>query len=421
MNFLRSILRWLVRHRIIEFLSKLNAYALVSKISIYSIRRLNNNSEYNVICIERPIFDEEIEEISNNSGKVNYVLIPKIIFISIFQSHFHRKKFDHVNYHNNKSLNKEKKAYKKFLENFLDCLLSEVSADAFMSANYVYSWQQELAEICLERDIPFIVLHKEGITSPNQYKNLVQTYTNGKFNASKMLLYNDNIRKALLEADIEGISSKNLVTVGVPRFDKYFNIDKKGRDLVFFSFYMEDKLRHIDISEKIKLELLQKSIDFHIEIMSLAKKRKDINVIIKTKSGEKYLNYVINISKKYGFNGLNNLKVVNIGSPYDLIQDAFLVGGLNSSVLLEAMISRRQIFIPDFKSTYFEDYFINNESLVNYVESAEDIIKCIDTSSNQEHDYEKQKIFLEQYISIPDGKASIRSENEVLSLLEQTR
>jgi hypothetical protein len=418
MNVFLLILRWLVRHRLIEFLSKFNAYSLVSKIAIYSITKIDNNSKYNVICIERPIFDEEIQEISKNSGRVNYVLIPKIIFISIFQSYFYRKKFDHVNYHHDKNLGKEKEKYKKFLENFLNCLLSEIRVDAFMSANYVYSWQQELADICLERDIPFIILHKEGITSPSQYKNLVKTYTNGKFKASKMLLYNDSIREALLEADIEGISSENLVTIGVPRFDKYFSIDKQGNDIVFFSFFMEDKLRHTNISEKIKIELLQKSINFHIEIMKLAIKMKNINVTIKTKSGDKYLNYVMNIAKNNGFTNLKNLRIINTGTPYDLIKDSFLVGGLNSSVLIEAMISRRQIFMPDFKTNCFEDYFVNNESLVNYVESSEDIIECINNFSAEDNEMQIHKSFLEKYISTPDGKSSIRFENEMILLFK---
>ena len=39
MNVFLLILRWLVRHRLIEFLSKFNAYSLVSKIAIYSITK----------------------------------------------------------------------------------------------------------------------------------------------------------------------------------------------------------------------------------------------------------------------------------------------------------------------------------------------------------------------------------------------
>ena len=419
MKLFQLILRWLIRNRLIEFLASINAYFLVSKIAIYSIKKIDNNSKFNVICIERPIFDEEILEISNNSGRVNYLLIPKIIFISIFKSYFHRRKFDHVNYHYDESIDKEKKAYKKFLNNFLNSLLSEFNIDAFMSANYVYSWQQELTDICLERKIPFIILHKEGMTSPSQYHNLVKTYTNGRFRASKMLLYNDNIRTALLDAKIEGITSKNLVTVGVPRFDRYFNIDGKGDNVVFFSFFMEDKLRHLDISDELKADLLQKATSFHIEIMRLAQKMQNINVTIKTKSGERYLNYVLEISKNNGFTGLKNLKIINTGTPYDLINDAFLVGGLNSSVLIEAMIAKRQIFMPDFTSSHFEDYFFNNQDLIKYVDSADDLINCIDSYTPEKNDFAKKNSFLKKFISTTDGKSSIRAENEIISILKQ--
>ena len=178
MNIIASLVRLLLRHKIVEFLSGIKAYSLISRIALYSSRKIDNDSSYNVVCIGRMIFDEDIEEISRHSGKVNYLIIPKIIFISIFNYHFHRIKFDHVNYHKDDNLVEEKRAYKKFLEKFLICLFNKVNVDAIMSANYVYVWQQELAAISLEKKIPFIVLHKEGMTSPSEYKNLVNTTIN---------------------------------------------------------------------------------------------------------------------------------------------------------------------------------------------------------------------------------------------------
>jgi len=414
MIFFSFLIRWLVRHRLIEFLSMFKAYSLISKIAIFSTRKINNGSSLNVLCIGRAIFDEEIEEMSNNSGKVNYLVIPKIIFISIFHFHFHWKDFDHINYHADKNLDFEKKAYKNFLDNFLTSLFKDLSIDAVISANYVYSWQQELATICLERQIPFIVLHKEGMTSPSQYKNLVDTYTNGKFIGSRMLVYNDNIKNALLDANIKGITKNNIVTVGVPRFDKYSSIGAIGGDVVFFSFYMEDKLRHISLSETAKSELLNKSINFHLEIMKFAKQSQHINVTIKTKGGKRYLDYVLNIAKSNRLENLHNLKITNMGTPYELIQDAFLVGGLNSSVLLEAMLAKRQVFMPNFKNSLFEDYFIGNEDVVNYVRSSEDLIKCVNELSNKEYSKERGNLFLKEFISIPDGMSSNRAENEII-------
>jgi hypothetical protein len=418
MIFFSFLLRWLLRHRLVEFLSMFKAYSLISKVAIFSIKKINNDSSLNILCIGRAIFDEEIEELSNNSSKLNYLVIPKIIFISIFQFHFHRKIFDHINYHNDKNLDFEKIEYKKFLDNFLTILFKELNIDAMMSANYVYSWQQELASICLERKIPFVILHKEGMTSPSQYKNLVDTYTNGKFIGSRMLVYNDNIKNALIDANIKGITKNNIVTVGVPRFDKYSSIGSIGSSVVFFSFYMEDKLRHISLPETTKSELLQKSINFHLEIMKFAKQSQHLNVTIKTKGGKRYLDYVLNIAKSNQLENLHNLKIINTGTPYELIQDAFLVGGLNSSVLLEAILAKRQVFMPNFKNSLFEDYFINNEDLVNYVNSYEDLIKCINEFSTYEYLEERNDLFLKEFISTPDGMSSIRAENEIISVIK---
>ena len=74
--------------------------------------------------------------------------------------------------------------------------------------------------------------------------------------------------------------------------------------------------------------------------------------------------------------------------------------------------------MPDFKTNCFEDYFVNNESLVNYVESSEDIIECINNFSAEDNDMQIQKSFLEKYISTPDGKSSIRFENEMILLFK---
>ena len=53
----------------------------------------------------------------------------------------------------------------------------------------------------------------------------------GKFKASKMLLYNDSIRKALLEADIEGISSGKIKYIGTneTRLNKLTDSTDEGR------------------------------------------------------------------------------------------------------------------------------------------------------------------------------------------------
>jgi hypothetical protein len=127
---------------------------------------------------------------------------------------------------------------------------------------------------------------------------------------------------------------------------------------------------------------------------------------------------VLNIAKSNRLENLHNLKIINTGTPYELIQDAFLVGGLNSSVLLEAILAKRQVFMPKFKNSLFEDYFINNEDLVNYVNSYEDLIKCINEFSTYEYLEERNDLFLKEFISTPDGMSSIRAENEIISVIK---
>jgi len=414
----------LKRYKVIELLSKYGFYNLISKIAFYISTRIDRNSKYTVVCIGRPIFNEEINSIANNSGKINYLIIPKFIFISIFNHHFNYIPFDHVNYHKDSRFNREKAAYRSSLNKFLNFFLNIVAADAFMSANYVYSWQQELAVLCQKKKIPFIVLHKEGMTSKTEYKNLVNTYTNGNFIGSKLLVYNNNIKNSLLNADIKNISCNNVIVVGVPRFDDYYKLCKpSGNQLTFFSFYIEDKTRHVGISEDLTLAgLHRESLKFHMEIMKFAERNNEIQVTIKTKASMRYLDYVKNIAKRHGFDNLENLIITNHGSVFNLIQDSLFVIGLNSSVLIEALIANRRIITPRFHDNIaFEDYFQDYEELVFYADSCENIESIVFQGSEKMVDKGLKNNLLKDFISTPDGKSSVRVEDEIILSVNESK
>ena len=203
----------------------------------------------------------------------------------------------------------------------------------------------------------------------------------------------------------------------MPRFDRYFNLTSAGQDLVFFSFYMWDKIRHLGLEKNLQDKLLDEAEKFHVEVMKFAQECSHINVTIKTKSGDMYYDYVKKIADKYGFNNIDNLKIINSGSPYDLTRSAAYVIGFNSSVLLEAMIAKRQVFVPSFSSNALEDYFSGNEYLVNYIRSAGDLKKYINNGMGRSSNREKELNFLKEFISIPDGKSSIRTESEIISVI----
>ena len=58
MKLFHLILRWLIRHRLIEFLVSINAYFLVSKIAIYSIKKIDNNYSNVALVGHNPAYTE---------------------------------------------------------------------------------------------------------------------------------------------------------------------------------------------------------------------------------------------------------------------------------------------------------------------------------------------------------------------------
>jgi hypothetical protein len=380
---------------------------------------IDTKSHYNVVCIGRPIFNEDIEEMAKHGGTLNYLVVPKSIFISVFNCYLPYLLRSHAKYHDATEYDHKKRLYRKFLEAFLVNISKITRIDAIMTANYNYSWQQELSVAARNRGIPFIVLYKEGISplfadgdsQQGGYDLMVAKYTNNRFIGDKMLVYNDRIKETFSNLSIEGINQETVETVGIPRFDRYFRLNSPGRNVVFFSFNFEDKARHLGLPDDEFKKYLTKTREFHVEVMKFAASRPDQVVVIKTKNNSKYLKYVEEIASGTGCAGLENLIITNTGNVYDLIKDAHAVIGYNSTVLLEAFAAHRIVMAADFRWGAVRDYFDEYPDLPFYVSSSHDIAKVL--SSVHEGwpiDDLKLRSLLYERIHIPDGHASERAE-----------
>jgi hypothetical protein len=393
-------------------------------------RSIDRQSRYNVLCIGRPIFDEDIEELAKHGGTLNYIVVPKIVFISIFNYFLPQLLKCHATYHEIEGHEREKALCRKFLEAFLAHFYRAIRIDAILTANYNYSWQQELAVAARNRGIPFIVLFKEGISplfaegvSPQQaYDLLVAKYTNNRFIGDKLLVYNDRIKNGFSNVQIEGISPDIVEAVGIPRFDRYFRLESVARNVVFFSFNFEDKARHLGLTAEEFEKYLAKTREFHVEVLKFAASHPDLTVTIKTKNNSKYLTYVEAIASETGYAGLGNIVITNQGNVYDLIRDARAVIGYNSTTLLEAFAARRIVMAADFRWGTVRDYFDEYPSLPYYVSTAQDITGVMSTV-REGHPIEDPELdsLLHERVYIPDGKASARAEDAIRRAIAANR
>ena len=156
------------------------------------------------------------------------------------------KAFAHQSYYE-KSLNsKSYKVYKKTIYYIIKKIISKLEIKGILTANYNYSWQQELALFCsTEKKIKFVVILKEGINTLGAIgeDNLISTikyfkrYTNNRFIGDILFVYNDLIKEALIKSNIKGISQEKIIVSGIPRMDKYYNLPVSDKKEITFFFF----------------------------------------------------------------------------------------------------------------------------------------------------------------------------------------
>jgi len=420
-KFFGRVIRMLVvKTKIVELLVSFNLTYAMSRIVISVSTFINVNSPYTVLCFGRPIFDEDINALSGFSSRINYVIIPKFLMLSIFKCFLSDilRPGIHIKYHEINGFSEDKLEYRRYMDTLFNRLLLSIPFDAVLSGNYVYAWQQEVAKNCLDRGIPFIVLYKEGLTTNGNDISYMTRYTNNNFIGTKLLVYNKRIEQAILKLQVKNLNEDNVESIGIPRLDRYFKIKSKGKSLVFFSFYIEDKIRHLELSEDIIGQYVEDAKNFHIEVMKFAVRNSNINVIIKTKSSEIYYNYVYDIAKSMNVDGIDNLVITSEGEAYDFIKDSLCVIGYNSTVLLEGVIANRIIITPDFDSNVVDDFFKNYRELVNYARTRSDIEKYIyndNYPSNKKHIRQK---FIKNFSSISDGSVSLKVEKSIIRTIQ---
>lgn len=388
---------------------------------------IDRQSRHTVLCIGRPIFDEDIEELAEFGGTLNYLIVPKIVFVDIFRCFAPQLLLSHAKYHETQGYDQEKLNCRSFCEAFLVEFSRVVRIDAILTANYNYSWQQEFAVAARNRGIPLVVLFKEGISplfaegvSPQQaYDLLVVKYTNNFFIGDGLLVYNDRIKQGFSNVSITGIRPEIVEAVGIPRFDRYFRLNDPGSSVVFFSFNFEDKARHLGLTADEVEKYLARTREFHVEVMRFAAAHPELRVIVKTKNNLKYLRYVEDIAAETGCVGLANLVLTNHGNVYDLIKEARAVIGYNSTTLLEAFAARRIVMSADFRWGPVRDYFDEHPGLPNYVSTAEDIAAVLASDgAGRSLDDPELYALLHERVHIPDGMACARAEAAIERVIQ---
>ncbi len=405
-------------------IARLTAWLMIRK-----TQKLNSSRRYKVLCIARTIFNLDVESLAAIDGEIQYLSCPKLYLDNLFRYYCKDDpdydKLTESNYHTNNYCSEGKAKYYKQVKKIYAILKRKFKFEAVLVANFGYFCQQELAQVCVEDETAFITLHKEGLAIQDKFDLYVNKLLSGrKFVGQEVLFYNERIRRAMLDAGIDGVRPDNSTAVGIPRLDLYFNIaPPKPQKITFFSFFYFDKTRYFIEESELTSKLKKHSGEFHSWVIKFADRHPEYDITIKTKNAPHYLSYVRDIEQETVEGTPANLKITCMGNAFELIRDSAVVLGYNSTTLIESIVAGRSIISPWFGDLIPDmpwDFFHNYPGLVVYARSYEDLENCILSPRNNSSP-EQRKLFLEELVYKLDGKARERIQERIIASIEALR
>ena len=386
---------------------------------LISLEKRNNLAEskkYNFLCLSRPIFNADIDALASITDECRFINIPKEYFLFLLKALYPKKVYSHQDYFENDLNSKSYLIYKKTIHYITSKLVKKFRINGVITANYNYSWQQEIALFCNKiRSIKFIVILKEGINTlgTEGEDELLSTvkyfkrYTNHKFIGDLLFVYNKLIKKALINSNIEGIDESKIIVSGVPRIDKYFKISyKNNNQITFFSFSIEDKVRHLNLDSEEYNQIKLLSDKYHIEIIKFAMKNKKFKLTIKTKANKKYVNEINELIRKNKLKITSNIQITNEGDAFQLIKKSSLIIGFNSTTLQESLAANRKVICCDFRGTKIRDQFEGYENIINYFDNYRKLEKLIKSNSKNIISKKNTKVYLKETLGNNSRDAS---------------
>ena len=411
-----------------------SGYIKTSGYVIYlACRIVNPKNTFKLLCLTKPIFNDDLNEIvSIRPNLITYIYFPRLWlseFIKIHYKNFHL--LNDASYYPLLDGTEEQYAIKRDIEVLFNVLRKLLKFDAVFSGNFVYVSQQEFFKVSMEKNMPVIVLYKEGMIPIGKYDYVGSTlYKTKQFHGTQLFVYNDMIRKMLVDANIFGINANNTVPVGVPRLDKYLRnnqsqvIDPLTIGLFFFDscfkadFLVNDKALH--------KRFIERGTDFISCFVKLALKRRDIDLVIKTKNNKQTIRELTKIINAITSDKLpSNIKVTSIEDPYSIIGRCRYVAGYTSTTLLEGMLLDKVILCPDFSdilNSNESDYFGQYPYVVNYISDYYQLEQIFENSPiiNMPDESTKKEI-LEKYLYSLDGASAKRVYKGILNCVNESK
>jgi len=356
-NFRSGIRLSLIEYRdmISIFFVNHNNYILTALLWRISLRKIKNNStnfsKKKVIILSRAGGNEDVQNALKNAIKpCSYYLFPRSLVKHIFSIYLDGLVSD-ADYRNTTSDIKNKKLlYKNHLSRVLFWFKKLFGLDAFIEFNITYYPEKELAEASKLNEINFITLHKECLRSEESARLWMNSLKemHPKFHIDAIGVYNKVTKDAILGA---GLSDQSRITVtGCSRMDlshkqRLHRKNPKKSKLVYFMIQDTagiNNKNHLDNSTEDFNALAKKVTQI---LINIAHKVPNIEFVFKTKIG------FTDVQKDLLLGDMpSNIKMVYDGMGHNLLLDASVVVGFNTTAVYEAIASGCQVVSPELFS-----------------------------------------------------------------------
>ncbi len=387
----------------------------------------NINTKNKILVLYKSFGSDDVEFIKKNEkNEFNFFYFPRNNLKIIFNCFFKKVKNDLTDdkyFSNNDQIELAKKDYQNFLIRILKIFNKRNNFLGILSFNFRYKAEKELQIACKLTDIKFIVCQKESLHY-NDKSAITDLYIrvnskNGPYNGDYITVYTEKFKEVLIKASI--CSAKKIYVVGMPRADFFFkNIDaQKKHILLLMPFWKPPQILETKIS--FNQEMYSKNITD--VILDFAQKNPQENIVIKTKMFDRTDNSLDQIIQK---KKIKNIILKKGGSSKNLIKDAKVVVGFQSTGLIEALILRKPIIVPFFDlnlNQTFKECTLKLDEISYYAHDRISMMRYLEDICEKKIDFPKVASIkvnniINHYIGNNDGNSSDKLLNVFNKILK---
>jgi len=333
-KIVREIISGKLRHIIFHLIGLNNYISLILKALDH---RGNTRASKNILCIERSMFEKDVDELSNRIRKYGWIWLRKNQ-ITVYQTPILPKKhLKQTEYY--EMIKEAPKQWEECIERskiLIARLQKEKNVSAIMLANIDYWQDYSLRVACKDLGIPVMVLQKEiaynSLLVEREFAHWKKY--NFKTNADAIMVFGKHMKEGYLREN--NFNENNIYLTGAPRNDAWRTIEHNNQStsegIVILSFIGPTKISG------------EKFLKFLKNLSEYLKNENNEKITIKSRDPDDH-RMIVNFCNK---EDIRNVEVIQYVNLFDLVSQSKLIIASRSLATVESMTTKKNILVPDW-------------------------------------------------------------------------